>query len=326
MALLAIRYWKSAASGNSVLGTVEGHRSTVTTPFTGKLSTVLVRRHEQVRRGQSVAQIQAADPGIQLDLLRLESDAAQLRHDPSVAQRNALDYEQLRLNTEKLRTEIVTAKINAERAVMEQRRSQALFDAGIQSADLHETVIKGLQVWQSELEAKSKQLAEAEIGLTRLRALGDPTWTNQFEGDLPYHQELQVRLELAREITAPVTLVAPIDGVVTYVCQPDEVIREGDPVVVIEAQSGFHVVAYLRQPLPFNPQPGGRIEIATRQSPVLRAQSSIRQIGPQYQIITNALTLLRPGQMVDVGLPIIVDLPPGLPVRPGEVVQILWLD
>jgi hypothetical protein len=48
----------------------------------------------------------------------------------------------------------------------------------------------------------------------------------------------------------------------------------------------------------------------------------IENVGAQFQGITNALAMIRPGVPVDLGLPIEISLPPGLKMRPGELVDL----
>jgi hypothetical protein len=39
-------------------------------------------------------------------------------------------------------------------------------------------------------------------------------------------------------------------------------------------------------------------------------------------MITNSLAFIKTGSLVDAGLPVIVSIPPGLSIRPGEVLDL----
>jgi hypothetical protein len=49
--------------------------------------------------------------------------------------------------------------------------------------------------------------------------------------------------------------------------------------------------------------------------------SQILAVGKQLEPITNSLAMLRPGLLIDMGLPISVALPVGVKLLPGELVD-----
>jgi hypothetical protein len=85
------------------------------------------------------------------------------------------------------------------------------------------------------------------------------------------------------------------------------------------------VVAYLRQPYPVDPEIGMRARATTRTRSREQYSLSITHVGAQVEVITNVLAFVRQGAMVDVGLPIVMDLPAYSRIRPGELVD-LWID
>ena len=49
--------------------------------------------------------------------------------------------------------------------------------------------------------------------------------------------------------------------------------------------------------------------------------SQILAVGKQFEPITNSLAMLRPGLLVDMGLPISAALPAAVKLLPGELVD-----
>jgi hypothetical protein len=68
-------------------------------------------------------------------------------------------------------------------------------------------------------------------------------------------------------------------------------------------------------------------EIRTRSWKRLKSEGVITAVGAQFETITN-LSLLRPDQMPDIGLPVAISMPAELKphLRPGEVVDVIVRD
>jgi hypothetical protein len=65
-----------------------------------------------------------------------------------------------------------------------------------------------------------------------------------------------------------------------------------------------------------------KVRVTTREQKRQRFPSEIIQVGAQVEVITNALAFVRQGSLVDSGLPIVVQIPPFVKMRPGELVDI----
>jgi hypothetical protein len=133
------------------------------------------------------------------------------------------------------------------------------------------------------------------------------------------------RLTDAYSNAGPFILKAPISGMVHGVNrQVGEYVTEGESLMTIVSDKADRIVAYLRQPYGVEPQPGQAVEVSTRSYERKRFQTQVSQVGVQFEMITNALAYMRPGSVVDSGLPVVVRVPPEMGIRPGEVVDLVF--
>jgi hypothetical protein len=111
--------------------------------------------------------------------------------------------------------------------------------------------------------------------------------------------------------------------VTTIARQPGEYVAEGEALIMVNGLWSERVVAYLRQPYPVDPEVGLAVQVTTRTHKRQMFTSEIAQIGAQLEIITNSLGFLRQGAIADMGLPIVVNVPREVAIRPGETVDVL---
>jgi multidrug resistance efflux pump len=323
---VAIAVWSRFYGTPTLSGVAEGVRTTVASPQAGWLRELKVHPYQLVNQGDPVAIIEPVDVRIPLGLLRAELDLARLRHEPSVADQNAMNYERVRVEFLRLKTEVAAARVNLARADNEVRRDQRLFEQKILSEDLYDLTIKTRDALAAELVAKTNAVTEIEQRLVTLRALGDPQMAAVDER----LQKVLARLEATQAGAAsnwgPITLVAPISGMVGVINrQPGEYVSDGEPVVGVSALGAQRVVAYLRQPYPIDPEVGMAVRLCTRTEKREQFSTSILHVGAQVEAITNALAIVRQGALMDVGLAVVVGLPAQNRIRPGEIVD-LWIE
>jgi multidrug resistance efflux pump len=312
--------------GTGVVGVGEGVRSVVTSPCAGVVTEVLVRPYQWVEASEPIAKISPVDSRLSLDLLQSELALARLRLEPSLADQHALDYERLRVEGLRLKQELALAEVNLQHAEGVLKRNDSLRKDNLVSADTYDLSLRDREAFKSEIAEKQSALSEVKDRLAALGPLGLPEspGTNQNLGDLVKH--LEDKLSEAQARQGPVTLRAPISGLVHIVNrQAGEFVLEGDPILNVNANRSDRIVAYVRQPYPIDPEPGMKVEVLTRQRKRARFLSEITQIGAQVEAITNSTAYLRPGFLVDVGLPVVIGIPPEVSIRPGEAVDILFL-
>jgi multidrug resistance efflux pump len=311
--------------GGGVPGIAEGVRSVVTCPQPALLEELRIRPYQWVEAGQVVATLRPADPRAGLDLLQSQLQIARLSLEPSLADQNALDFERLRVEKLRLREELATAEVELQRAESALRRNTLLRKDKLVSEDAYELSLRDRDQCQAQIAEKRKAIGEIDSRLTALRSLGEPEspGNNQALRDLV--SQLDTRVRAAEANSASITVHAPISGMVQTVHrQMGEYLAQSEPLLTINSSKAERIVGYLRQPYVVEPEVGMKVEVLNRSRQRRKFQSEIAQVGAQVEVITNALAVLRPFATVDVGLPIVINIPPHVSVRPGEAFDILF--
>ena len=312
--------WRELPGGAGIRGIGEGRMSVLSSPYDGFLQELNVPHHGWAEAGEAVVTIRPFDPASQMDTFQSQLQIARLALEPSVADRNVLDYEQIRIDALQLRQELEMAKANLARAEKVLPRHEELLKANLISRDIYDLTLRDRDFYAAEVREKRRALQEIEQRLEQLRYLTEPGGTNGGPANLL--PNLREQMALIETNLAPITLQAPISGEVNYLRQAHEFVRAGEVLLVINAPRADRVVAYLKQPLPFEPEVGMRMEVTTRSRNPQRFVAAIAQVGATMEVLTNAVAYLQPGTLVDTALPVILPVPSDVVIRPGEVVDI----
>ncbi len=317
--------WERNVTAPMFVGAVEGRRAEVISPYAGKLLKLNVDRFQTVTKGMPIAVLVPTDPRAALSVVQSELDVLRARLDPYLtSQRNARDYEDLRVSWLLQRVNLATAQVNLELAHVEFQRDDELHQQRLISDQAFDISQKAEQALAVEVFERSNLVHEAGQGLTELENMSAQQQTNDLTASIATTlQAEEQKLKAAAAGTEPIALVAPMDGMVSIIYhQAGENIPEGAPVLTITGIEPERIVAYLRQPVPFEPKIGEPVEVRTRSIQRQASMARISNVGAQFEPITNVLAIARPGGLVDFGLPVEITLPPGLKVRPGEIVDL----
>lgn len=317
--------WRVIPSGAMVRGIGDGPTIQLSAPQDGFIEMLQVQPFEWVEAGELLVRIRPFDPQAELDVLQIELQLLRLAAEPSLADRNALDYERLRVDALRLRQELAMAQANLDRAAKALPRHEALLEEKLISRDIYDLTVRDRDYYQAEVEEKGKALAEIEQRLQDLQALAQPDGTELDFATEEFISRLERQLELSRTNWTSATLRAPRRGQVQFHRSAGEFVRRGDPLLVINPERAERIVAYLKAPVSFEPQVGMRMEVRTRSPSRQRIATFISQVGARVEIITNSLAYLPVGALVDTGLPIVLPLPAESKVRTGEIVDVLPL-
>lgn len=328
--------WRHQGGGRTLVAVGEGARAHVLAPQVGSLVEILVPPYAEVRRGDPVAILRAYDPRGELDRARLELEMRRLQSAPSLAEERAVDLERLRLDLARVRSELATARVRLDFATREADRLEPLFRERLITEDLMELSRGTRDMNAAEVREKEKLMREVEARLQELElrdALAGAPGAPAAAGAAGAGGGPAVTgPALTGGVWAPpsdaavtnLTLVAPIDGTVgAWLRRPGEYVVEGEPLISISSRRADWLVGYLRQPIAFEPEVGMEVKVTRRTFPPTPFASVIRHVGNQFESISNALAVIRVGMLVDVGLPVVVDVPDGQPIRPGELVDVV---
>lgn len=318
--LVAIwRLWGVLPPTTGIRGIGDGEVSWVTAPHDGFIEQMNVQAYQRVEAGDALLTLAPFDPRSNLDLLQSRLQLARLALEPSLADRTAIDFEQLRVDALRLKQDLAMAQANLDRAQKVLPRHEELLKEKLISRDIYDLSVRDRDFYQAEIQEKSKALAEINQRLESLQAMTEPTADSATAGALA---ALREQIAGAGTNWNPIVLQAPIAGQVQLQRRLGEFVRAGEPVLVINSPRADRVVAYLRQPLPFEPEVGMPVEVFTNARQPVRFMTRIAQVGARLEPITNAIAYLQAGAVVDAGLPIVLPVPAEVSVRPGEVVQV----
>ena len=315
--------WRNHAGPATLQGVGEGVRSNVTAPQIVQIQEWLVEPYTVVAAGTPLVVVVPADARADFDRLRSQMEIEQMRSQPSLAEDNAMNFERVRIEQLKTKSELAIARVKLEQAERNVARNTALYKEKLVSQDLYELELNVRDALKAEVDEKARSTAQIDQRLENLRSIGEPA-----SGPAKENNGLLARMEKLQQAAAknlePQTLVAPIAGMVSVpLRQTGEFVPAGEPLLTISSARAEHVVAYLRQPYRFDPQVGMTAQVTTRTGQRQAFMSQIAKVGAQVEVLTNALAMMRPGQLVDMALPVIVPVPSGVNIRPGEIVDIL---
>jgi biotin carboxyl carrier protein len=120
-----------------------------------------------------------------------------------------------------------------------------------------------------------------------------------------------------------VPVSAPVDGQVLSIHRKGhQSIKAGQPILTIAASRGSTVTTYVKagQKLPLDI--GARVDVRPRSDPSKVYQGWVEKVGAEYDALPPRL--LRDQKVKEWGLPVVVALPDGAAVHPGEVVDLTW--
>src|SRR5581483_8921268 len=329
-AIIAV-LWKDHAVSRVMVGQAEPVLSNVSSYKAGVIAELSVQRFKRVKTGDPIAQIRVTEPRIlasSLAVIQAEIESLRANMRPTaVQQHNAMDYDQLRLDWMKERTQLAAARVNFELAGTEFRRTEELFKDKIVAERVFDQAKAARDRLKNEVENLTKLVEEGEKNLQALQ-LTNSKELSTISAD-PLRAAIAVqesKLHLTEAELSPITLTAPIDGIVNTIFHREgESVTAGQPIVAVATLNPVRIVGYLRPPISDEPEPGMLVEIRTRGLPRLAGQANVVEGGTQLEAVPA--TLLGPMKLAnaELGLPVEISLPKDVRIRAGELVDIVLL-
>ena len=275
------------------------------------------------------------------------AEAAERESDYKITKRRyALDVENVRVRMLELKTVIETDRITLENLGLEVRiaehllEEQAIAPYELQKSDaLYDTLAK-------KIKTNEHLMLQYQADLDNAQKRSDQLAANQ-----PYHRSAESALEpILEEIKVKEKLVdelltqrksfiirSPIDGIVVRINGtanelsrqrpgesltrwPGEVVLAGEPILVVAENGPREVVAYAKGEHLDKIKDGMTVELIKNGPPAQIASSQVTGFGPAMEMMPERLWL-NPN-MPQWGRPIVIKIPPGMQLLPGELVGV----
>ena len=323
--------WKDFASAPSLVGQAESLQANVSCYKPGVLAQLTVSRFDRVKSGDAVGQVLVTDPKIlQASLAVIQADIELLRatmQPITEQQRTAMDYSQLRLDWMRQRAQLASARVNLQFAEADLRRTEQLYKDKIVSERFYEQARATQTRLQNEVDELARLVEEQTRNFDQLQLTNGVDIAKVTDSPLRVAiaaQESKLRLTEAE--LSPITLRAPVDGMVDIIYhRAGEAVVAGEPIVSIAPLNALRIVGYLRPPIVQEPKPGTRVEVRTRGPNRQVGSARVLEVGTQFEPIAPALQTPVRLANVELGLPVGISMPPNLKIRPGELVDLTLL-
>ncbi len=314
--------WNVRFSAISLFGEVETIGADVVAPEAGTLLNVIIDRFDCVTNGQVLGTLEVQDPE------STREDLAVMRTELEISRsRMALDQERNEQNVESIRAQwlearvnLATARVNLQNALRELERARQLKSENILSEaefDLAKSVAEALEAEVRERTAVVDGLAGSVERLASSTRQDQAGSLDVIAGSIAA-QEARMRQRRLQ------TLRAPIGGIIKVLNhRSGERVAAGTVLFTITAPNSERIVGYVRQPLDLQPKPDMPVEIRTRGIHPQVAHSRITRVGTDLELVASPMRLRGFDNSVERGLPFLVELPPGLEVHPGELVDLI---
>jgi multidrug resistance efflux pump len=328
---MVVLLWKEHTASRVIVGQAEPVLSNVSCYKPGVLAELNVNRFQKVKAGDIIGKVMVTEPKIlasSLAVIQAEIESLRANMKPvAVQQHNAMDYDQLRLDWMKERTQLASARVNLELAETDFHRTEELFKDKIVAARVYDQAKAARDRIQNEVENLTKMVNEGETNIQMLQLTNSKEIASVSVDPLRAAIAVQEsKLHLTEAELSPLTITAPIDGIVSTIFhRAGESLTAGQPIVSVATLNPVRIVGYLRPPIADEPKPGMKVEVRTRGLPREIGQAHVVEVGTQLEAVPAIL--LGPMKLAntELGLPVEISLPEALKIRAGELVDIVLL-
>jgi len=311
--------WNGYVAPSGIVGEVEAVTALVTSVADGQVLDLTVDRFEPVKKGETIGTAARMDPELMAaSLASMSADLQVMRARMLINEVNQLQsLQKLRLDALNERVLLAVAQVNLQQASNEFGRVSALYHekeplATKTEYDLAEARRNSLV---REIEERTTLMHEMEASYKALKPANDSGTKD------PISMALEAKDNEFQLTVKPVELKAPMDGVVTAISKrPGERLIKGDIILTISSPRTDRIIGYLRQPINDVPTTNDTMIVRSRAFKRTVGTAQILKVGAQLVPI-NPLLLAADGKRMEVGLPIMISVPSGMRLSPGEYVD-----
>lgn len=324
LGLLAAGFiWTQWVAPPTLIGEAEAIRTELRSSQAGRISGLNVDVLQTVKAGDVIGNVYVNEPRV------LEASLAVIRAEIEVLRTTThLTIEQLRLDWMNRRVQYVALQGQLLQAEATLARMSALHAQNLITDEEFDQAKNARDAISAQIKAQEELISRLE---PQIRA-EDPADTRAVpmaeQGLRAAIRQKDEQLRLLEAQLAPLPLIAPIDGVVSAVWRRNgETVGTAEPILQITATTFERIVGYLRPPITMKLEPGMTVEVRTRTFQRRSAESTIAQVGRQFEPISPTLlaAMRLPVSTIptELGLRIHVTPPAGLSLRPGEHVDLI---
>lgn len=310
--------WRSFVQPSGIVGEVEALRANVISLHDGVIADLQVDRLQFVTNGQVIGKIIRADADtLGASIASIQSDLKVMRARMFLDEkRNEQSALQLRLDLAEdrmLRDVAIAAMILASNTLYQ---TEYLASQNVDSPltlNIHQAEF---QKFQTEVDVRTKNIED------RVRMIKEYEANSGKPIDPLIDQAIQAKEDELEETLKPSNIRAPISGVISAIYRrTQERVVRGEPILTVAATGAERIVGYIRQPVQIIPSENDVVIVRTRTQKRQVGQGQILKVGAQFEAINPAL-ISTDSNRVEMGLPILVSLPRGMTVSPGEFVDL----
>jgi multidrug resistance efflux pump len=318
--LSVVFLWRNFVAPTGIVGEVEAIKADVISIQDGTVVRLGIDRFETVEEGQELGEITtSSEDFVKASVAAIEADLRVM--DTRIAldqRRNQQSTVQLQMDVFSERVQLAQDKMSLIQASNSFRRAEQQFniEPKLISTDEFDIAKAAYETLQAAVTERSQLVTEMTESLEQLKATQSP------EDKDPVEEAIKTKIAELEAALKPMKIKAPMAGVVSAIYhRPGEKIVRGVPILTITAMHSDRIVGYLRQPINSRPTTNDTVIVSTRTQKRLRATGKILRVGTQMELINPAL-LSTDSNRIEVGLPILVQIPDNLKLVPGEFVDL----
>jgi len=342
--------WSRHVGLPNAVGEVVAVRIDAVSPIDGVLAAVPgkpLELFDMVQAGQVIARLDdraavAALARMHADLARLrieldtagitmlERQAALQQDETREARALALDIERLRLGIVERQGLIETDRAELARLTEKYDAVKPLVDKGLESRLTLVDIELARDVARQRIEATARALAEAQAQKTaceeRLARFSGSQAADLQKMLGPIREAIaaeEARVQDVRRQMESLEIRAPITGLVMAVyAWPGQTVAAGSRILALASADSEYIVSYVREDQRIRPAVGMAVAVQVRAIPRNTALAQVERVGPQVELVPPHQ--LRDPKVPEWGLPVRITMPPGLRLRPGELVDVAF--
>lgn len=322
--VFSVNLWNKHVAPPSIVGEVEAIRSSITATEPGEIQEMSVDLLTRVEKGDPVAVISVMeDETVRATINSMEADLTileeRLRQGTFRFQENV---ESLRHNLWQRKIELANDRAQLVYAEQNFKRVASNVVDGVKSQDEYDLARANVEALRGKVQELENLIRTMEGSVERLEKA-----TSRPDSDVANEvivRAIKAKQDEIKALSQPLIIRAPMSGLVSavYKRKGERVVR-GDVIVVISSMEAERIIAYVRQPLNVKPKVGDTVEVRSRSQGRALAQAKVMKVGTQLEPINPAiLPMAVQNGIMEYGLPMLITLPKGLALMPGEIVDI----